>query len=43
MEGGVVAEVALVQLLLGVEGIDMLCEVKLVGCAVRAGITKVVF
>ena len=34
MQAGVVAEVALVQLFLGVQGVDVLVEVVLVGCGI---------
>ena len=43
MQAGVVAEVALVQLFLGVQGVDVLREVELVGCGVGTGLAKVVF
>ena len=43
MQAGIVAEVALVQLFLGVQGIDVLREVELEGCGVGTGIAEVIF
>ena len=43
MQAGIVAEVALVQLFLGVQGVDVLREVELEGCGVGTGIAEVIF